>query len=88
MLTPSKHLIPSLVFPEVNIFPHSLFCISPRTNEIDNCLLCIWKQEYNKGYETNPSAYGPVINCHRKQGHYSDGKICEMMTLNEIFFIL
>ena len=38
----------------------------------------------NKGYETNQSTYLLVIICNRKQGHYSDRRICEMMTLNEI----
>jgi hypothetical protein len=46
----------------------------------------VWKWQSNKGYETNHSTYGPVIHviCNRKQGHYSDRRICEMMTLNEI----
>jgi hypothetical protein len=35
-------------------------------------------------YETNHPAYGPVAICNRKQGHYSDRRICEMMILNEI----
>ena len=35
-------------------------------------------------YETNQSTYDLVIICNRKQGHYSDRRICEMMTLNEI----
>ena len=43
---------------------------------------------YNKLYETNHSAYGPVIICNRKQGHYNDRRICEMMTLNEIHYNL
>ena len=38
---------------------------------------------YNKGYETNQSTYDLVIICNRKQGHYSDHRICEIMTLNE-----
>ena len=28
--------------------------------------------------------YSIYIICNRKQGHYSDRTICEMMTLNEI----
>jgi hypothetical protein len=36
--------------------------------------------QFNKGYETNYSAHGPVIICNRKQSHYSDRRICEMMT--------
>jgi hypothetical protein len=44
----------------------------------------VWKQQSKKGYETNHPAYGPVIICNRKQGHYCDRRICEMMTLNEI----
>jgi hypothetical protein len=35
-------------------------------------------------YGTNHSVYGPVIICNSKQGHYSDRRICEIMTLNEI----
>jgi hypothetical protein len=27
-----------------------------------------------------------VIICDRKQGHYSDRRICEMVTLNEIHY--
>ena len=30
------------------------------------------------------SQHDLVIICNRKQGHYSDRRICEMMTLNEI----
>ena len=30
----------------------------------------------------------PVIICNRKQGHYNDRRICEMMTLNEIHYNL
>jgi hypothetical protein len=37
-------------------------------------------------YETNHSAYVPVIICNRKQCHYNDRRICEMMTLNEIHY--
>jgi hypothetical protein len=44
----------------------------------------VWKRQYNKGYETNLSAYGLMIICNRKQGHYNDRGICEMMTLNKI----
>jgi hypothetical protein len=29
-------------------------------------------------------AYGPVKICNHKQGHYSERRICEKMTLNEI----
>ena len=29
-----------------------------------------------------------MIICNRKQGHYSDRRICEMMTLNEIRYII
>ena len=29
-----------------------------------------------------------MIICNRKQGHYSDRRICEIMTLNEIRYIL
>jgi hypothetical protein len=32
------------------------------------------------------STYELVIICNRKQGHYSDHRICEMMTLNEIHY--
>jgi hypothetical protein len=39
-------------------------------------------------YKTNHSAYGLVIICNRKQGYYSDHRICEMMTLNEIYYNL
>ena len=35
-------------------------------------------------YETNQSTYDLAIICNRKHGHYSDRRICEMMTLNEI----
>jgi hypothetical protein len=38
----------------------------------------------NKGYETNHPAYGPIIICNEEQGHYSDRRIYEVMTLNEI----
>ena len=44
----------------------------------------VGKWQSNKGYETNQSTYDLVIICNRKQGHYSDRRICEMMTLNEI----
>jgi hypothetical protein len=44
----------------------------------------VWKQQSNKGYETDHSAYGPMIIRNPKQGHYSDWRICEMMTLHEI----
>jgi hypothetical protein len=37
-------------------------------------------------YETHHPAYKPVIICNRKQGHYNDHKICEIMTLNEIHY--
>jgi hypothetical protein len=37
-------------------------------------------------YETNHSAYGSLIICNRKQGHYNDWRICEMMNLNEIHY--
>ena len=30
--------------------------------------------------------YDLVIICNRKQGHYSDRRICETMTLNEICY--
>jgi hypothetical protein len=30
--------------------------------------------------------YEPVIICNLKQGHYSHRRICEMMTLNEIYY--
>jgi hypothetical protein len=43
----------------------------------------IRKQQSNNGYEKKNSAYGPVIICNHKQGHHSDRKICEFMTLNE-----
>jgi hypothetical protein len=39
-----------------------------------------------KEYETNHSAYEPVIICNRKQAHCSDGRNCEMMTLNDIHY--
>jgi hypothetical protein len=39
----------------------------------------VWKRQSNKGYETNHSACEPVTICNRKQGHYSDRRICEMM---------
>jgi hypothetical protein len=42
----------------------------------------------NKLYETNNPAYGPVVICNRKQGHYSDRRICEMVILNEIHYNL
>jgi hypothetical protein len=44
------------------------------------------KRQFNKGYETNHSAYEPVIIRNSKQGHYSDRRICEMITLNEIHY--
>jgi hypothetical protein len=44
----------------------------------------VWKGQSNIGYETNHPAYEPVIKCNRKQCHYSDRRICEMMTLNDI----
>jgi hypothetical protein len=37
-------------------------------------------------WETNHSAYGPVIMCNRKQGYYSDCRIRKMMTLNNIHY--
>jgi hypothetical protein len=37
----------------------------------------------------NHSAYfGPVIICNRKKGHSDAGRICEMITLNEIHYNL
>jgi hypothetical protein len=42
----------------------------------------------NKLYETSHSAYVPVMICNRKQSHYNDRRICEMMTLNEIHYNL
>jgi hypothetical protein len=36
-------------------------------------------EKSNKAYETNHSAYGPVIICNRKQGHYRDCIICEVI---------
>jgi hypothetical protein len=47
----------------------------------------VWKRQSNKEYETNHSAYGPVIICNRKQGYYTGHRICKMMTLNEIHYI-
>jgi hypothetical protein len=43
----------------------------------------VWKRQSYKEYETNHSAYRPVIIYNRKQGHYikSDRRICEMMTI-------
>jgi hypothetical protein len=46
----------------------------------------VWKWQFNKLYETNHSAYGPVIICNCKQGHYNDRRTCEMMTSNEIHY--
>jgi hypothetical protein len=46
----------------------------------------MWKRQFNNDYGTNHSASEPVIICNRKQGHYSDRRICEMMTLNEIHY--
>jgi hypothetical protein len=37
----------------------------------------VWKRQSNKGYETK-------IICNRKQGRYSDRRICKMMIFNEI----
>ena len=46
---------------------------------------CVWDiVNFAILYETNHLAYGPVINCNSKQGHYSDRTICEMIILNEI----
>jgi hypothetical protein len=39
------------------------------------------QKRVQQGYETYHSAYGPVIICNHKQGHYSDRRICEMITL-------
>ena len=47
----------------------------------------VWKRQSNKLYETNHSAYVPVIICNRKQGHYNDCRICEMI-LNDINYNL
>jgi hypothetical protein len=44
----------------------------------------VWKQQSNNGYETNHSAYKPMIVCNRKQRYYSDRRICEIMILNEM----
>jgi hypothetical protein len=44
----------------------------------------VLKRQSNKEYETNHSAYGSVGIRNRKQGHYSDRRICEMIMLNEI----
>jgi hypothetical protein len=35
-------------------------------------------EKCNKGYETNHTAYDPVIICNCKQGRNSDHKICEL----------
>jgi hypothetical protein len=35
-------------------------------------------------YEINHSAYRSVIICNCKQGHHSECRICDMITLNEI----
>jgi hypothetical protein len=43
----------------------------------------VWKRLSNNEYETNHSAYGPVIICNHTQSHCSDSRICEMMTLND-----
>jgi hypothetical protein len=44
----------------------------------------VWKQQYNKEYGTNHSEYKPAIICNRRQRHYSDRNICEMIILNKI----
>jgi hypothetical protein len=44
----------------------------------------VCKLQSNTLYETNHSAYGPMIIYNNKQGHYSDHRICKMMVLNEI----
>jgi hypothetical protein len=60
----------------------------PRPPDFQNFLYVIqtWSVVWlglNKQYETNHSAYGPVVTCNRKQGHYSDSRIGEKMALNE-----
>jgi hypothetical protein len=40
----------------------------------------------NKRYEMNHSAYVPVVICYRKQGHYSNRRICEMVILDEFHY--
>jgi hypothetical protein len=35
-------------------------------------------------YETNHPAYGPVAMCNRKQGHYSNCRVCEVMIVEMI----
>jgi hypothetical protein len=42
--------------------------------------------QYGNDSLTNHSAYVPLIICNCIQGHYSDRRICEMMTLNEIHY--
>jgi hypothetical protein len=37
-------------------------------------------------YDTIHSKYGTVIICKCKQGHYSDRRICQMMTLMNILY--
>jgi hypothetical protein len=46
----------------------------------------VWKQQSNKEYETNNSAYGPVMICDRKVGQNSARRICEMMPSNAIHY--
>jgi hypothetical protein len=46
----------------------------------------VWKQPFDKGYETNHSVYEPVISCYCKQGNYSDIRICKIIALKEIRF--
>jgi hypothetical protein len=44
------------------------------------------KWQFNEAYETNHSTYGQVIICNGKQVHFSDSKICEMMTWKVIHY--
>ena len=41
---------------------------------------------YENDSLTKNSTYDLVIICNHKQGHYSDRRICEMMTLNDICY--
>jgi hypothetical protein len=69
---------------------HTRFALLVEIKYVWECRLSkkVWKRQFNKGYETNFLAYGPVINCNRKQGHYSDRRIYDMITSNEIPAIL
>jgi hypothetical protein len=46
----------------------------------------VWKWQSNKEYDPTHSAYGPVLICNPKQGHYSDRRIWKMMTMNDIHY--